>query len=212
MGELTEHQLLLLDNLIYLEEVANKNDKKIAYVISNLLYKDGLEKSRTKNHKKIGTNDEWPCYMTKLEWLTVLKQIEADPVLMSLTVKHGVTEVITVTDKKGKIHEVGGMRAACFVDESDTSSGNNATVIFRGTCGDFEWDDNSKGGTQPDTIQQKKALEYIEGLKEYDNITVSGHSKGGNKSQYVAIESDKVDRCVSFDGQGFSKEFLERDE
>jgi hypothetical protein len=168
MAELTEYQLLLLDNLIYLEEVANYDGYKIQDVVKRLLYKGGLEKSH--NKKKIGTNDEWPCYMTKLEWLTVLKQIEADPVLMSLTIKHGVTEVRTVTDKKGEIHEVGGMRAACFVDESDTSSGNNATVIFRGTCGDFEWDDNSKGGTQPDTIQQKKALEYIEGLKEYDNL------------------------------------------
>ena len=34
--------------------------------------------------------------------------------------------------------------------------------------------------------------------------------KGGNKAQYVGILSDKVDRVLSLDGQGFSKEFVEK--
>ena len=52
---------------------------------------------------------------------------------------------------------------------------------------------------------------YIKNLpKEYgNNITVTGHFKGGNKAQYVTIVTDRIGRCVSFDGQGFSKEFLE---
>ena len=55
---------------------------------------------------------------------------------------------------------------------------------------------------------------YIQGLKECygdaaNHLTVSGHSKGGNRAQYVKILTDQVDRCVSFDGQGFSSEFLE---
>lgn len=40
-------------------------------------------------------------------------------------------------------------------------------------------------------------------LESYDSITVTGHSKGGNKAQYVTVLSDKVDRCISMDGQGF---------
>ncbi|MBP3415504.1 MAG: DUF2974 domain-containing protein, partial [Clostridia bacterium] len=39
---------------------------------------------------------------------------------------------------------------------------------------------------------------------------VSGHSKGGNEAQYVTIVTDRIKRCVSYDGQGFSKKFLEK--
>ncbi len=48
------------------------------------------------------------------------------------------------------------------------------------------------------------------GKTPYNDITVVGHSKGGNKAQYVTVLSDKVTRCVSMDGQGFSNEFLEK--
>ena len=51
--------------------------------------------------------------------------------------------------------------------------------------------------------------DYIENLP-YDSITVAGHSKGGNKAQYVTVLSDKVDRCISMDGQGFSQEFIDK--
>ena len=39
-------------------------------------------------------------------------------------------------------------------------------------------------------------------------MTVTGHSKGGNKSKYIALLDDTVDHCVSFDGQGFSDKFM----
>ena len=41
-------------------------------------------------------------------------------------------------------------------------------------------------------------------------ITVTGHSKGGNKAKFITLMDDSVDRCVSFDGQGFSDEFMEQ--
>ena len=50
----------------------------------------------------------------------------------------------------------------------------------------------------------------MEGLPEYTYVSVSGHSKGGNLAQYLAIMSDKVDHCVSVDGLGFSMEFMAR--
>lgn len=73
-----------------------------------------------------------------------------------------------------------------------------------------------------DTESQKEALKYVQDTlgyydngiyvgdrnKPYRSLTVSGHSKGGNKAQYVAITAGFVDKCVSFDGQGFSMEFL----
>lgn len=39
-------------------------------------------------------------------------------------------------------------------------------------------------------------------------VTVTGHSKGGNKAKYITVLDSSVDRCVSFDGQGFSDEFM----
>lgn len=64
------------------------------------------------------------------------------------------------------------------------------------------------------TDQQVEALNWFHyiatrnGWNEQSKITLSGHSKGGNKAQFVAIHSDLVDACYSFDGQGFSPEAL----
>lgn len=62
------------------------------------------------------------------------------------------------------------------------------------------------------TDQQVEALNLFntiahrEKWSRFDTITVSGHSKGGNKAQFIAINSPIVDYCYSFDGQGFSPE------
>lgn len=64
------------------------------------------------------------------------------------------------------------------------------------------------------TDQQVAALNWFRSIVAKNNwdihtaITVSGHSKGGNKAQFIAINSDLVDDCYSFDGQGFSSEAL----
>ena len=64
------------------------------------------------------------------------------------------------------------------------------------------------------TDQQTEALNWFNktAAKERWNnntpITVSGHSKGGNKAQFVTIHSDLVNDCYSFAGQGFSPEAL----
>ncbi|AZS17558.1 Mbeg1-like protein [Paenibacillus lutimineralis] len=204
MSELSNSQLILLDNLIYLDDVANRNNKKVEDIVDYLL-KGGLDKSIT---VKDGANS-YPGLMTREEWITVLEAIKKDPQLMNLTLKHGDVGKVydkngnIIVDQNGKPLEVGA-RMATFVD-----SDKNATVVFRGTAGDFEWYDNGTGGYLSDTDMQKQALKYIESLP-YNNITVTGHSKGGNKAQYVGILSDKVDRVLSLDGQGFSKEFVEK--
>ncbi|MCR5834880.1 MAG: DUF2974 domain-containing protein [Lachnospiraceae bacterium] len=96
--------------------------------------------------------------------------------------------------------------AITFVDEKDK---NSAYVAFRGTKDAADWLDNCQGLGQADTDLQVDALNYVNSLP-YKNITTIGHSKGGNKAQYTAILSDKVKKCVSLDGQGFSKEFFEK--
>jgi len=96
--------------------------------------------------------------------------------------------------------------ALCF-----TEGGNekDAVVAFKGTSGKDEWIDNAEGFNVADTKCQKEALDYIESLP-YDTLTVTGHSKGGNKAMYTAVTSDKVVRCISYDGQGFSQEFIDK--
>lgn len=84
---------------------------------------------------------------------------------------------------------------------------DNAIVAFKGTTGPEEWADNINSCRVSDTDPQIAALDYIESL-DYDNIIVTGHSKGSNKAMYVTILSDKVSKCVGFDGQGFSDLFL----
>ena len=90
-----------------------------------------------------------------------------------------------------------------------------AVVAFRGTARE-EWQDNFQGGGYTDaadrvsTRQQMRALAWFQGLGlDGYFVTVAGHSKGGNKAKYITILDDSVDRCLSFDGQGFSDEFVE---
>jgi hypothetical protein len=96
--------------------------------------------------------------------------------------------------------------ALCLTEKGNSSE---AVVAFKGTSGGDEWVDNVEGLNVTDTECQKEALDFIESLS-YDSITVTGHSKGGNKAMYVAITSDKVARCVAYDGQGFSQEFVDK--
>lgn len=70
------------------------------------------------------------------------------------------------------------------------------------------------------TYQQKRAEAYMEKIwykygDKYDSFNVTGHSLGGNLSQHMTITApkdmrDKIERCVSFDGPGFSEEYIEK--
>lgn len=65
------------------------------------------------------------------------------------------------------------------------------------------------------TDQQVEALNWFNYMCSKNNwnifnkITVSGHSKGGNKAQFIAINSPLPRLCISFDGQGFSPEAIQ---
>jgi archaellum component FlaC len=132
--------------------------------------------------------------MERSDWEKIIKDIKNDQTLCSLKIRD------CTMDKEGPI------QAACFVDDS-----GHANVIFRGTSNDIQWGDDGQAMYKSDSDCQKDALQYIKKLP-YDNITVSGHSKGGNLAQYVTILSGTVGKnvgnCLSFDGQGFSDEFM----
>ena len=131
-------------------------------------------------------------------------------------------------DKK-KDHNPKGMQACTF--ERD----EQVYISFRGTPA-RSWIDNAKAFVEDmytavgiarteikvDTElkkytspMQEEALDYMESLKKsgvfekYDNVYVTGHSKGGNEATLVTmVYSDVIDRCISGDGQGFSPEFV----
>lgn len=79
------------------------------------------------------------------------------------------------------------------------------------------WSDNLLGAVIPDTPEQRSILRFYDRAlvcAGYEDrrctVTVSGHSKAGNLAQYITVFRDSVDRCVSFEAQGFSKEFIKK--
>ena len=101
------------------------------------------------------------------------------------------------------------VRGICYTKgKSDTGSG---CVVFRGTGGTYEaWNDNVLGQCMTDTKIQMKAADWVD--REccfYNDLQVCGHSKGGNLAMYAtALCTAAVSSCVSFDGQGFSEDFI----
>lgn len=95
---------------------------------------------------------------------------------------------------------------------------DNLIIVYKGTAGDFERKDNVEGTYNiSDTKQQRMALSYfdeiVEKFKDVKKVYVSGHSKGGNKSQYIGVlrgNMSKLERVYSFDGQGFNSIFLKK--
>ena len=184
MSDLSHSELLLLNNLIYTKYV--KDGRTVADIIA------AAEKDIAKG--TFNANYE----MTLQEWQDVFDQVKASDRLCSYT----VTNYVSNPDTE--------MRAACFIN--DTANPTDVNVIFRGTRGPYEWHDNGETIYMSDTPAQLAAKEYIENLpQEYgNNLTVSGHSKGGNKAQYVTVTTGRVGECVSFDGPGFSDLFIEK--
>lgn len=115
-------------------------------------------------------------------------------------------------DSKNMGGQYEGCRAGVFLDPE---TGTYYTA-FQGT-GDGEWVDNGLGMVQEETLQQQKASQFFDqaaeenGWSKEDKIIVCGHSKGGNKAQFVTLDAknrDLIQRCYSLDGQGFSPEAI----
>lgn len=190
-----DYDLLMLENLTYLEE--NNNVSGIQF------YKNNNEKTKYKPLDKCDTvkqflNQFGSKELAELdkgnseqqEWAARIRYMKDNEELSSLKIKKN----------DNSIH--------CLVFE-DPNDSQHAIVAFNGTTGSEEWVDNVEGLNRSDTDAQVNAKNFVNGL-DYDNITVVGHSKGGNKAMYVAVTCEKVDKCVSYDGQGFSQEFIDK--
>ena len=146
-------------------------------------------------------------YITGADWLKLFGAIRRDSALMEMQI---------ATTHRDKAEGGGDGFSVIFLHEPS----HQAIIAFKGTQGADEWVDNFMGATttsQPDgvsTPQQCNALRWYQekylalGLSAYE-ITVIGHSKGGNKAKYLTLMDDTIDHCHSFDGQGFSDQFVE---
>lgn len=201
MKILKDEELLFLCNLMYLHEevVKDKADTLLAMSpFKNLWIEENYGKPiRTLissidigelRRNELLSRHKFDGAIAGAEWADMLEAMNQS-MIINLTF-----EKIFIDDKKAM--------NVYFTDDE-----GNGYIVFHGT-GMGEWVDNFEGGFVSETDQQKRAIEFVESI-DNNNLTVVGHSKGGNKAKYVALLLDKVTRCVSFDGQGFSKEFME---
>ena len=198
-GQLSTEQVLILNNFMYMQ-----NDSPLSSITDSSFQNMTLGEivNKITSSGSFDADHNYGSYMNGTDWQNLCNAVQHDPQLANVKL---VSTHVDTADGGG-----GGV-SALFVDPST----NEAIVTFRGTAS-HEWKDDFLGATNtsmPDgvsTPQQANALDWYKSLdlSKYDNITVTGHSKGGNKAQYITIMDPTVDRCLSFDGQGFSDEFL----
>lgn len=186
-------EVLFLVHLTYLENkpplssILDAKGKTVGEMI-NAIDMDALDMERYYN-----------ACINGFDWKNTLTAIKKNDALMSTRI------CATHFDQA---YGGGGGISVVFINDNS----GEAVVAFRGTA-DNEWTDDFVGGNTIDSLQQINALEWYKkvytklGLERY-YVTVTGHSKGGNKAKYIAILNDTPRRCVAFDGQGFSDRFM----
>lgn len=184
--------------------------EQITYISNSLAEKAGISGFSMADKKGRTVGEILACFDE-----TALKQLESENDTVNFTsTKEWAGVIRSLKNSRMKDLVLDNMmldkeNTALALSFTEEGKPEEAIVAFKGTSGEDEWKDNVEGFNKTDTACQIAAFNYIESLP-YKNITVTGHSKGGNKAMYVAVKSDKVTRCVSFDGQGFSQEFLEK--
>lgn len=197
---MTDYELCMLEQLTYMEGEKdvwiNKFGIDISLLRNNGSLENFLDSITEDNLKKLDSMGDAYIggdFISANEWVSMLRYMKGNQNIKSLNFV-GTHE-----------NDEGYTMSMCFENPSEPGS---AIVAFKGSAKN-EWSDNVEGIRVTDTKAQMDAYDYIEGLS-YDNITVIGHSKGGNKAMYCTIRSEKVNRCVSMDGQGFSDKFMDK--
>jgi D-alanine--D-alanine ligase len=187
-------ELLFLENLTYLADLgpfATILDAK------GLTVQECVERI---DESRIEDDYNYSSFILGADWKKIFRAIRRNPALLAARIAE------THYDKA---YGGGGGISAVFLHDQE----KEAVVACRGTASN-EWTDDFLGANQVDSLQQINALEWYKsvyqklGLESW-NVTVIGHSKGGNKAKYITILNDTPMRCVSFDGQGFSDKFVE---
>ena len=195
--KLTLEEIVLINNLLYCENLggtkgtflhASQQSRTIGDYVKGVL----------RNSDAIDEKAEYSTGVTGAEYKEILKAVKESEHLNEIIIQ----EVHYESDGAG------GGRSAFLIDPVN----NEAIIAFKGTQSDAEWIDNVSGLYCVPTAFQENALNWFRSLdlKGFDAITVTGHSKGGNKAKFITIMDDSVDNCFSFDGQGFSDEFIRK--
>jgi len=124
----------------------------------------------------------------------------------------------------GAVHDTNSKNGfyGCIIETGD----GNAALAFRGSESKdnpdnivHDWMSSDAGLLgSPQTRQHMEVDRFLNKYKDqingYDNISLTGHSLGGNLSDYATLVSHrygfdgKIDRSVNLDGPGFSDEFI----
>ena len=190
MKQYSERQLLMLSNFVYVP--VSVSTATIGEIIDN--YRDESGSFSVESVAPAGYGGGMDSEETAELFACIDEEIKKDPAFGELSAS--------------RILEENDVRAICYTDKKD----NNPVVAFRGTGGTKEaWSDNLEGEYESETRIQKVAGDFIsKECDNYDSLTVTGHSKGGNMAMFVTVEcQDKVKSCVSFDGQGFGKTYIQ---
>ena len=186
-------ELLLIELLTYLPEedplrsLQGAEGKTVGEFLAE------IDRSRIEDGK------DYAVLMNGLDWRNIL---------MALDRKENILRARILETHVDQAYGAGGGFSAVLLDPAE----GEAVVAFRGT-GHHEWVDDFMGANQIDPLQQINALEWYKsayerlGLSRY-TVSVIGHSKGGTKAKYITVLNDTPARCLSFDGQGFSDEFM----
>ena len=187
---LTEKELLLLDCFMYSDIAPQSQGMTVEKILQQ--YIDSSGQVSAAKLKAAGVHLSGS--ITEEQMADVMNQMLKNDNIRTLTLTHATDEY------------TGSIRAGCFVDKN-----GKATVAFRGTGGSYQqWMNNFEGYGDLSQQSQRDAADFINSLP-YNDIDVTGHSNGGDQAMYVTIVcADKVSRCVSYEGQGVSKEFVEK--
>lgn len=111
----------------------------------------------------------------------------------------------------------------CVIDTGDGNAiiGSRGSESFNTKQKISDWIEADVGLLDStETLQQAKAQEYMEQIyykygNKYDSFSLTGHSLGGNLAEHMAITApaemvEKINHVISFDGPGFSDEYIER--
>ena len=187
-------ELLLLENLTYF---SNIRPLKTVLEVNNCTVREYLDSI---DYDELVDDKDYASYMNGFDFKNLIMAVRRNNTILDCRI---------VEPHFDQAYGGGGGVSCVFLDEKN----KEAVVAFRGTASN-EWTDDFLGANQIDSLQQINALEWYKmvydklGLSNY-YITATGHSKGGNKAKYITILNETVNRCVSFDGQGFSDKFFD---
>ena len=165
-------ELLLLENITY---IADLEPLKSVLSFDKVSVKDYLDSI---DMDKIIDDEYYASLLTGYDFKNIIEAIKKNERL---------TSSIIYEPHIDNAYGAGGGLSVVFINEKM----KEAVVAFRGTA-TKEWIDDFVGANQVDSLQQINSLEWYKAiyeklhLEEY-YVTVTGHSKGGNKAKYITI-------------------------